>query len=124
MARPRMSPEMHYTKKLAERLARLLTDHRTHGLCETPECHAFENAKQRATNPRHPKAPYYCLRGIRFRFGSFYEFWWEVGPRPSPNHSIDRINPNGDYCVGNIRWATAKEQATNRRPRKKKENGN
>jgi hypothetical protein len=45
------------------------------------------------------------------------EFFADVGPRPSPQHSIDRIDSNDHYRVGNCRWATPKEQTHNRRPR-------
>ena len=39
----------------------------------------------------------------------------EIGPRPSPQHSIDRVDPNGNYEPGNIQWATALEQKHNQR---------
>jgi hypothetical protein len=41
----------------------------------------------------------------------------ELGPRPSPQHSIDRFPPDANYEPGKIRWATPLEQARNRRAR-------
>jgi hypothetical protein len=61
---------------------------------------------------------HYGERGITIHepwikdFTIFFEY---IGPRPTPQHSLDRINNDGNYAPGNIRWATAKEQRANQR---------
>jgi hypothetical protein len=81
----------------------------------SPEFMAYRNAKTRCTNHRNRGWKYYGGRGIQFKFSCFREFWDELGKRPSPNHQLDRIKNDGDYERGNVRWATYREQYSNRR---------
>lgn len=74
----------------------------------------------RCNNPKIERYPHYGGRGIRVAdewqgeqgFDRFYAY---IGPRPSPKHSVDRIDTNGHYEPGNVRWADAGQQAANRR---------
>lgn len=98
--------------------------HTVHGGDGTPERIAHRNLIVRCTNPRSPSYPRYGGRGItvceRWLKGDgerhpFECFLADMGPRPSPDHSVDRVDVNGDYEPSNCRWATTKEQARNRR---------
>jgi len=59
----------------------------------------------------------YGGRGIRvcLRWRRFLNFLADMGRRPSPKHSIDRRNNDGNYTPKNCRWATRSEQNSNRR---------
>jgi hypothetical protein len=93
----------------------------THGLSHVAEHVVWEGMIQRCCNPKAKHFKYYGGRGIsicaRWRndFGAFYA---DMGPRPDPSFTIDRINNDGHYEPGNCRWATKSEQASNCRPRK------
>lgn len=93
------------------------TRNKKHGMRHTPEYRAYYSARARCTNPNVERFPEYGGRGIQFLFGSFEQFYADVGPKPTPkrNFSLDRIKVNGNYEPGNIRWATAKQQRHNQR---------
>jgi len=92
----------------------------THGMRHTPEYRSYVHAKDRCNNPNDKRHKDYGGRGIEFRFESYQEFLDEIGRKPSPEHSLDRIDNNGDYIPGNVRWATAIEQRANQRSYKPK----
>jgi hypothetical protein len=72
---------------------------------------------RRCTNPRDHRFPYYGGRGIgvsaRWRH-DFMAFFADLGPRPSPGHSIDRLDNTRGYEPGNCRWATRSQQQRNK----------
>lgn len=82
---------------------------------KTSEYQAYTSAKQRCINSRVCNFEHYGGRGIKFLFKTFEEFYRELGPKPSPQHSLDRIDNDGHYERGNVRWATPSQQAHNRR---------
>jgi len=88
------------------------------GWAGTPEYTAFKNAKNRCERVNDPRFAHYGGRGVKFRFGNMDDFIRAVGPRPSVDFSLDRIDHNGDYEAGNVRWTDAKTQARNKQTSK------
>jgi hypothetical protein len=95
----------------------------THGMSHNgsnaPEYGVWSHIIQRCTNPKNKRFSSYGGRGIavcpEWR-ESFAAFFAHVGARPTPKHTLDRFpDKNGNYEPGNVRWATAKEQASNTR---------
>ena len=89
-----------------------------HGMCKSPEYMAYCGAKGRCENAKDERYSDYGGRGIKFLFASFEHFFSELGLRPK-GKSLDRIDNNGNYEPGNVRWATLELQNNNRRKRVK-----
>lgn len=72
---------------------------------------------QRCTNPKTQSYRHYGGRGIVVcdRWKKFENFLQDMGRKPSPDYSIDRINNDGNYEPSNCRWATKSQQMRNRR---------
>jgi hypothetical protein len=92
-----------------------------HGESKTSLFACWQRIRLRCHNPDNEFYDRYGGRGIRVYAGWVYDFvafrdWVleNLGPRPA-GRSLDRKNNNGNYEPGNLRWATPKEQANNRR---------
>lgn len=84
----------------------------------------YKAMKQRCYNVTHQSYYHYGARGINIcdrwlngdsKNNGYECFAVDMGSRPSPKHSIDRINNNVNYAPNNCRWATPKEQSANKR---------
>jgi hypothetical protein len=91
----------------------------THGATRTTEYRIWANMRSRCSNPNlGAVSGNYIGRGISVceRWSSsFVNFLADMGPRPSPRHTLDRIDNDGNYEPGNCRWATADVQRRNSR---------
>jgi len=90
----------------------------THGLSQTDEFKTLARIKTRCFNRNSKDYPNYGGRGITICsewINSPETFVRDVGLKPSKKHSLDRINVNGNYEPGNVRWATPFQQANNNR---------
>jgi len=84
----------------------------------SPEYRTYWGIRDRCFNPKAVSYPRYGGRGITMCdewVRSFGAFFAHIGPKPSPLHSIDRIDNARGYEPGNVRWATRDEQKLNQR---------
>lgn len=89
-----------------------------HGMYYTKEYGSWKSLKSRCFNINDQAYQYYGGRGITVCdrwMNSFENFYKDMGPAPSGEHSIDRIDNDGDYEPNNCRWVTYKEQNRNTR---------
>lgn len=87
------------------------------GRSQTREYKIWAAMKRRCCDPKLICYENYGARGIAVceRWKSFENFLADMGPRPSSEHSIDRVNNDGNYEPSNCRWATRQVQNSNMR---------
>lgn len=86
-----------------------------HGLWRTPEYKSWQAMKDRTLNPLSKDYSRYHKYGISENLANSFEaFFAEVGNRPTPKHSIDRVDTTKGYVEGNLKWSTVREQNMNK----------
>lgn len=104
--------------KTQYRRAKGAIDFEEHGMTETVEYRTWCRMKERCNNSNRPDYYLYGGRGISVCdewSKSFMAFYKHIGPKPDPSYSIDRIDVDGNYQPGNVRWTDKYTQARNKR---------
>jgi hypothetical protein len=99
-------------------IGRMNNGNTTHGMTKSTTYNTWKGMKARCHNPRSKDYPNYGGRGLvvceQWRT-SFEAFLADMGPRPSPRHSLDRRDNDKGYGPDNCRWITPAEQQHNTR---------
>lgn len=98
----------------------------THQMTGSIEYNSWQSMKTRCYNPTSDSYKYYGGRGVTVCqrwLNSFENFYADMGPRPSSEHTLDRINNDGNCEPSSCKWSTHLEQIHNRRVREECKNG-